>query len=145
MLNSVNLCGRLTATPELKKTSSGVSVTSFRIAVDRDYQSNGEKQADFIDIVAWRGTAEFCCRNFAKGKMIIVEGKLQTRSYQTQNGDNRYVTEVVADAVHFAGDKKENTSQGNYIPAQNNATQGNFKPDISVDDFEDVPADDLPF
>lgn len=112
MLNNVNLQGRLTADPELKKTPSGVSVTTFKLAVDRNYQSNGERETDFPAIVAWRGTAEFICRNFTKGKMIIVNGSIQTRTYKAQDGSNRYATEVVADNVYFAGDKKEQAATG---------------------------------
>ena len=107
MLNQVNLMGRLTATPELKSTPSGVSATSFTIAVDRDYQSNGERQTDFITIVAWRSTAEFICRNFSKGKLIAVVGSIETRNWTATDGSKRYATEVIADKVYFAGDKKE--------------------------------------
>ena len=114
MLNDVKLCGRLTADPELKQTPNGVSVTSFSLAVERDYLSGQDKVTDFINLVAWRNTAEFICRNFGKGKMMIVGGELQVRSYKTQNGENRYVTEVVVNKVWFAGDKP--TAQQNPAP-----------------------------
>ena len=100
MLNRVILMGRLVSDPELKTTNSGLSVTSFRIAVDRNYVKSGEeRKADFIDIVCWRSTAEFVCRFFGKGSMIALEGQLQTRTYQAKDGTNRYVVEVVADNV----------------------------------------------
>lgn len=102
MLNSVCLMGRLAADPELKTTQNGVSVTSFRIAVDRTFQSKGqEKQTDWIDIVAWRNTAEFVTRYFRKGSMIAVQGSIQTRSYTDRDGGKRTAFEVVADNVFF--------------------------------------------
>lgn len=112
MLNRVILMGRLVADPELKTTASGVSVCSFRIAVDRNYVKQGEeRKADFIDIVCWRQTAEFVCRYFGKGAMIAVEGQLQTRTYQAKDGSNRYVVEVVADNVSFTGERREMNNQ----------------------------------
>lgn len=150
MINRVVLMGRLVSDPELKNTQSGVSVTTFRIAVDRSYVKTGEeRQADFFDIVAWRSTAEFVCKHFRKGSLIAIDGQLQSRTYKATDGSNRYVVEVVADSASFTGERRENTpvcERGNYSPAQNNATQGNFKPDISADDFEEVSlSDDLPF
>lgn len=116
MINRVILMGRLTADPELKTTPSNISVTSFSIAVDRSYVKQGEeRKADFINIVCWRQTAEFVCRYFGKGSLIAVEGKIQTRTYQAQDGSNRYVTEVVADTVSFTGEKRENNQQQNYL------------------------------
>ena len=98
--------GRLTAAPELKTTPSGVSVTSFRVAVDRNFVLQGEeRQADFIDIVAWRQTAEFICRYFRKGSMIAVQGSIQTRNYEDRNGNKRTAIEIVADNVSFCGEK----------------------------------------
>ena len=126
--------GRLTAEPELKTTSSGISVASFNIAVDRNYCKQGEeKETDFIAIVAWRNTAEFICKYFAKGQLIALEGSLQTRTYQDRDGNNRTVTEVVADNVFFTGDKREkNNTQATPAPQQTN--------------FEELPDDeDLPF
>lgn len=102
MLNSVCLMGRLGADPELKATQNGVSVTRFRIAVDRTFQSRGqEKQTDWIDIVAWRNTAEFVTRYFRRGSMIAVQGSLQTRQYTDRDGSKRTAVEVVADSVFF--------------------------------------------
>ncbi len=115
MLNRVILMGRLVADPELKTTGSGISVTSFRIAVDRSYVKQGEeRKADFIDIVCWRQTAEFVCRYFGKGSMIALEGQLQTRTYQAKDGSNRYVTEVIADNVSFTGERRDQNRDNSY-------------------------------
>ncbi len=111
MLNRVILMGRLVSDPELKTTSSGISVCSFRIAVDRNYVKQGEeRKADFFDIVCWRQQAEFVCRYFGKGAMIAVDGQLQSRTYQAKDGTNRYVIEVVADSVSFTGERRESNS-----------------------------------
>lgn len=108
MLNVVALMGRLVADPELKTTPSGISVTSFRIAVDRNVaDSSGQRQADFIDIVAWRGTGEFVCKYFGKGQMIALQGHIQTRNYEDKQGNKRTAVEVVADNVSFCGSKNE--------------------------------------
>lgn len=107
-LNVVTLMGRLTADPELRTTPGGVSVSTFRIAVDRGF-SKEEQKTDFIDLVAWRGTAEFVCRYFRKGSLIAVSGSLQTRSYEDKNGNRRTAWEVEVNQAHFAGgrEKKE--------------------------------------
>lgn len=113
MLNRVILMGRITQDLELKTTASGISVTSFSIAVDRNYVKQGEeRQTDFINIVCWRKQAEFVCRYFEKSSMIALEGQLQTRTYQAKDGSNRYVTEVVADSVSFTGEKREQSNNG---------------------------------
>ena len=113
MLNRVILMGRLVSDPELKTTPSGVSVTTFRVAVDRNYVKQGEeRKADFFDVVCWRQTAEFVCRYFGKGAMIAVDGQLQSRTYQAKDGSNRYVVEVVADNVSFTGERRENAGGG---------------------------------
>ncbi len=113
MLNRVILMGRITQDLELKTTASGISVTSFSIAVDRNYVKQGEeRQTDFINIVCWRKQAEFVCRYFEKGSMIALEGQLQTRTYQAKDGSNRYVTEVVVDSVSFTGEKREQSNNG---------------------------------
>ena len=115
MINRGVLMGRLVADPELKTTNSGVSVCSFRIAVDRSYVKNGEqRQADFFDIVAWRSSAEFVCRHFTKGSLIAVDGQLQSRQYQTKDGSNRSTVEVVADNVSFTGERKEQKQESGY-------------------------------
>lgn len=106
MLNVVALMGRLVYDPELKTTTSGTNVCRFRVAVDRSFTRQGEeRKADFIDIVAWRNTAEFVCKYFQKGSMIAIEGSLQTRQYQDKNGNNRTSTEVLASQVSFCGGK----------------------------------------
>ena len=105
--NKVILMGRLTADPELKQTQSGLAVTSFNLAVDRKGKTGEDKQCDFISIVAWRQTAEFICRYFKKGQAILVCGELQTRSWQDNNGNKRYATEVVASEASFCEAKKD--------------------------------------
>lgn len=146
----------MVADPELKTTASGVSVTSFRIAVDRSYVKSGEeRKADFIDIVCWRQQAEFVCRYFGKGSLIAVEGQLQTRTYQAKDGTNRYVVEVVADNISFTGERRD--SQGGYsqsyaAPAAPAQPQAPAQPAPSYQsgsnsDFQEVSLedDDLPF
>lgn len=120
MLNKIFLQGRLVADPELKHTPNGVAVASFRIAVDRDFKNRetGERKADFISVVAWRQTAEFISRYFTKGRMAIVEGKLQTRDYTDRDGNRRFVSEVVADSVYF-GDSRRDSDGGSYAPSAN--------------------------
>lgn len=136
-LNKVILIGRLTADPELKQTGSGVAVTSFTLAVDRKYNKDAVKKADFITIVAWRQTAEFICKYFRKGSAIIVLGELQTRSWDDSNGKKHYSTEVVASEVSFAESKK--------TPETNSPTAGNFEA-YSQANFEEVNDDTpLPF
>lgn len=132
-LNKVILGGRLTANPELKQTGNGVAVTSFTIAVDRKYQKDSEKKADFITIVAWRQTAEFICKYFTKGSAIIICGELQTRSWKDADGKNRYATEVVASEVSFAESKK--ASDNISITAEESASES----------FVAVGEEDLPF
>lgn len=141
-LNIVALMGRLTATPELKNTSTGTAVTNFSIAVDRNYQPKGEeKKADFIDIVAWRNTAEFVCKYFQKGSMIAIQGEIQTRAYQDKDGNNRKVTEILASNVSFCGSGSK--AQSNAEPAQNNQPEFTA-PDVP--NFEVLSSDDdLPF
>ena len=108
MLNRIIIMGRLTKDPELRRTQSGTAVTSFSVAVDRDFKSqNGEKETDFIDVVAWRSTAEFVCQYFSKGRMAVVEGRLQMRDWKDQNGNNRRVAEIVADNVYFGDSKRD--------------------------------------
>lgn len=110
MLNRVILMGRLVSDPELKTTGSNISVTSFSIAVDRNYVKSGEeRKADFFNIVCWRSTAEFVCRYFGKGSLIAIDGQLQSRSYTAKDGTNRTVVEVVAENVSFTGERRENS------------------------------------
>lgn len=105
MLNNITLMGRLTKNPETRKTASGKSVTSFTLAVERDIKTNGEKETDFIDIVAWNNTADFVAKYFTKGRMAVVRGRLQIRTWQDKDGNNRKAAEVVADSVYF-GDSR---------------------------------------
>ena len=105
--NKTILIGRLTATPELKHTQSGLAVTSFTVAVDRPYRKDKERQADFLNVVAWRKTAEFICQYFTKGSEILVEGSLQSRRYDDSEGKPRTAIEVVADNVNFGTAKKQ--------------------------------------
>ncbi|MEG2004247.1 MAG: single-stranded DNA-binding protein, partial [Clostridia bacterium] len=110
--NKVILMGNLVADPELKQTNSGISVTSFRIAVGRKFVSEGQPETDFIDIVCWRKTAELVTKYFSKGKPILVCGTLQTRSWVDNNGQKRYTTEVVADEISFVGRKSDEPNTG---------------------------------
>ena len=112
MLNIAVIMGRLTAAPELRTTPNGVSVTSFSVAVDRSYssRSGGERQTDFINVVAWRGTAEFICKYFQKGQMIAIDGSIQTRNYEDKQGNKRTAVEVVANNANFCGSKREGTA-----------------------------------
>lgn len=127
--------GRLTAKPELKTTPSGVSVATFTIAVDRDYKSqSGEKQTDFIQIVAWRQTAEFVTKYFDKGSLICVEGSLQVRSYNAQDGSKRFITEIMASGVHFTGEKRETATTPAEAYAQLATPQSSNFETLSTDD-----------
>jgi len=117
MLNKIILMGRLTRDTELRRTQSGTAVTSFSIACDRDFKSpSGEKETDFIDVVAWRNTAEFVSKYFAKGRMAVVEGRLQMRDWTDKDGNKRTSAEVVADNVYF-GDSKRDGDGGGYAPS----------------------------
>ena len=143
MLNRVILMGRLTKDPELKQTPNNVSVSNFSLAVDRNYQSDKDnKQTDFINIVAWRHTAEFVGKYFTKGQLLAVEGSIQTRSYQDKDGNNRTVFEVVADQVYFA-EKKQNGE--NKSQSESSAKDSFQVGDLG--DFEEFDANDgeLPF
>ena len=113
-LNKVLLCGRLVADPELKMTPAGVPVCSFRLAVNRKYQKEGEQNADFISCVAWRQRAEFISRYFNKGSSICLEGSIQTRKYADQNGKTHYTTEIIIDDAYFVDSKGE----GGAVPAE---------------------------
>ena len=116
MLNVVAIMGRLVADPELRTTQSGTNVCSFRIACDRNFARQGEqRQADFIDIVAWRQQAEFVSKYFQKGSLIAIEGSLQTRQYQDKNGNNRTAVEFVVDNIYFAGAKSDGQQQSGYV------------------------------
>ena len=115
MLNRAILMGRLVANPELRTTPNGIPVTSFRIAVDRPVSRGAERQTDFIDIVAWRNSAEFVCKYFQKGSPIVVEGRIQVSNYNTREGEKRSRVEVVADNINFVvGAPRNDQAQQNY-------------------------------
>ena len=122
MLNRVVLMGRLTRDPEIRRTGSGTPVTSFTLAVDRDFKSNGEKETDFIEVVAWRKTAEFVSKYFTKGRMAVVEGRLQIRDWTDKDGNKRRSAEIVADNVYF-GDSKEKKEPEYTPPADFSQTE----------------------
>lgn len=152
MLNVVAIMGRLVADPELRTTPAGHSVCSFRIACDRSYVQQGqERQADFIDIVAWRQQADFVSKYFQKGSMIAIEGSLQTRQYKDKQGNNRTAVEVVANNISFAGAKRQDAQsapsyeQQTISHVQQAKAQSGFAQD-STDDFAVIDDnDDLPF
>ena len=124
--------GRLVADPELRRTSNDIPAARFTLAVDRNYSSGGERQADFIDVIAWRKTAEFVSQYFHKGMLVAVQGSIQTRSYTDNQGIKRKAFEIVADHVYFAGPKRDNAQA---------AAPSSLEPD----DFQEMPDDDLPF
>lgn len=137
-LNIVALMGRFTRDPEMRKTPQGVSVATFTVAVDRSFVKQGEeRQADFIDIVCWRNTAEFVCKYFQKGSMIALNGSIQTRTYQDKNGNNRKAFEIVADNVHFAGEKKDGGAQRAGNPHYEEKKSDDFA--VIAEGEEDLP------
>lgn len=162
MLNRIILMGRLTRDPELRHTQTGTAVASFSLAVDRDFRNrdSGEKGVDFIDVVAWRNTAEFVSKYFTKGRMAVVEGRLQIRDWTDREGGKRRSAEVVADNIYF-GDSRRDSEGGGYAPATQasrgsyNSPAGNSSPSSgggysaapAVDQFADLTDDDgeLPF
>lgn len=119
MLNRIIVMGRMTRDPELRRTGSGTAVTSFSLAVDRDFKSqSGEKETDFIDVVAWRNTAEFVSKYFSKGRMAVVEGRLQLRDWTDKDGNKRRTAEIVADSVYFGDSKRDGgDNPAGYAPA----------------------------
>lgn len=145
MLNNITIMGRLTRDPELRRTGSGIAVASFTIAVDRDYsgKDGGEKETDFIDVVAWRQTGEFVEKYFTKGRMAVVSGRLQIRNWTDKDGNKRKSAEVVADHVYFGDSKKESSGGNSYSPA---AAYPEF-PTAPLQNFEVLEYDDgkLPF
>lgn len=143
MLNVVVIMGRLTADPELRTTQSGISVTSFSVAVNRNYSKDGNNQTDFINCVAWRNNAEFISKYFTKGQMIAIKGSLQQNNYTDKDGNKRTSYDVVVDTADFCGSKNE--SGGNGAPARNEAP-ASFS-NVDTGDFEEISMgdDDLPF
>lgn len=143
MLNHITIMGRLTRQPELRRTGGGIAVTSFTLAVDRDFapKDGGEKETDFIDCVAWRSTGEFVDKYFSKGRMAVVSGRLEIRKWTDKDGNPRRSAEVIAENVYFGDSKKEDSApSGQYT--------GFVKtPDVPANDFQQIDSDDaqLPF
>ena len=125
MLNRAVMMGRLCADPELRHTQSQIPVCSFRIAVDRDYAKDKEKETDFFDVVAWRATAEFLCKYFTKGRMVVVDGRMQPRPWTDRDGNKRVTTDSVADNAYF-GDSKRDADSGGDQPAQGPGTYNSY-------------------
>lgn len=147
MYQVVVMMGRLVDDPELRQTPNGISVTVFRIAVDRPYKKDGKSVADFFDVVAWRATAEFVCKYFKKGKPILVQGRFENRSYLNKKDEKRYRTELIAEEVRFAGDSsgKEKPPLPE-APPEHSEPKAASKPVSGSDNFEEIPSDDdLPF
>ena len=129
MLNHIVLMGRLTRDPELRRTGSGIAVASFTLAVDRDFTAQGaERETDFVDIVAWRNTAEFVSKYFTKGRMAVVSGRLQIRNWQDKEGNKRRSAEVVADNVYFGDSKRDSADGGSFNQSQGYAQSFNQIP-----------------
>ena len=151
MLNKIILMGRLTRDPELRRTQSGTAVTSFSLAVDRDFKSqSGEKETDFIDIVAWRSTAEFVSKYFTKGRMAVVEGRLQIRDWTDKDGGKRRSAEVVADNVYFGDSKRDSAGDFGGAPSYGTPMGGGraaAAPMGGHSDFAEIGEEDgeLPF
>ena len=150
MLNKIILMGRLTRDPELRRTQSGTAVTSFSLAVDRDFKSqSGEKETDFIDVVAWRNTAEFVSKYFTKGRMAVVEGRLQIRDWTDRDGGKRRSAEVIAENVYFGDSKREGGSDYGSAPAYSAPYSGYAAPAApgGHSDFAEIGEEDgeLPF
>ena len=148
MLNKVFIMGRLTRDPELRRTQTGTPVASFSLAVDRDFKdkATGERTTDFIDVVSWRNTAEFVSRYFTKGRMAVVEGRLQMRDWTDKDGNKRRSAEVVADNIYFTESKKSREAAGFQAPARNDYDSGYTAP-VTGSDFSELDEDDgdLPF
>ncbi len=142
MLNKIVIMGRLTRDPELRKTQSGVAVTSFSLACDRDFKSQGgEKETDFIDVVAWRSTAEFVSKYFTKGRMAVVEGRLQIRDWTDNEGGKRRSAEILANNVYFGDSKPKDAEASGTTPSSASTTppQNGGYTEVTEDDG------DLPF
>jgi single-strand DNA-binding protein len=150
-MNQVVLMGRLTRDPELRRTQAGTPVASFTLAVDRGYtpRDGGERQTDFIDIVAWRGTAEFVSKYFTKGQMAAVTGRLQIRDWTDRDGNKRRSAEVIADNIYFTESKRSRESSGGYVPPVDRGNEFNrgYDTPVTGSDFTELDEDDgdLPF
>ena len=149
MLNHITLMGRLVRDPELRRTGSGIAVASFRIAVDRDYapKDGGERKADFIDCVAWRQTGEFISKYFTKGRMIVVDGRLEMRDWTDKEGNKRTSAEVIVDNAYFGDSKRDSDNSGSYTAPAAPAYGGYSAPAAPASDFAMLDDDDaqLPF
>ena len=152
MLNHIIIMGRLTRDPELRRTGSGVAVTSFTVAVDRDFgnRESGERETDFIDCVAWRQTGEFVSKYFAKGRMAVVSGRLQIRNWTDKEGNKRRTAEVIADNVYFGDSKRDGDSANTFAAAPAAPAFGGYTapaPSAPASDFAMLSDDDaqLPF
>lgn len=147
MLNKAVVMGRLTRNPELKHTQSGTAVVSFSLAVDRDFKDKqtGEKGVDFLDVTAWRQTAEFVSRFLSKGRLAVVEGRLQVRTWTANDGTKRKAVEIVAENVYFADSRRDSAGGGTYIPCE--SPPQTAPPATSTPDFQELADDDgeLPF
>ena len=141
MLNKIIIMGRLTRDPELRRTGSGTAVTSFSLACDRDFKSqSGDKETDFIEVVAWKNTAEFVSKYFSKGRMAVVDGRLQIRDWTDKSGNKRTTAEVVADNVYFADSKRSesNDNQKENFNALSGRLSDDFVPALN-DDTSELP------
>ena len=143
MLNSIIISGRLTKTPELRSTQSGTAVTSFTVAVDRDYTGSGDKQTDFIDCVAWRQTADFLSRYFSKGQLVTIQGSLQSQKYTDKAGNNRVAWEICVDRAYFCGSKPGHDTDAD--DEKNEDLQSPYFGGQSGAEFSELPDEDLPF
>lgn len=137
MLNQINLMGRLTAEPDYKQTQGGVEYARFSLAVERDYSKDGNRETDFLDVLAWRGTATFVSKYFHKGQLVAVQGRIQTGSYTDKDGNKRKSWDVVADKVYFAESKRDGGGQKSNIDVE--------RDEPPAGDFVPVANDDLPF
>lgn len=148
MFQSVVMMGRLVADPKLSMTKSEIHVTSFRIAVDRPYKpKDGAPSADFFDVIAWRSLADFVCKHFKKGKPILLQGRMETRSYTTQEGEKKYVTELIAERANFCGDASAPKHEAPPLPEPPAYTAGAQSSNAAREDGEGdaLSDDDLPF
>ena len=149
MLNHITLMGRLVNDPELRRTGTGIAVTTFRIAVDRDFapKDGGERKADFITCVAWRQTGEFISKYFAKGRMIVVDGRLEMRDWTDKEGNKRTTAEVIVDNAYFGDSKRDGDNSGSYSAPAAPAYGGYSAPAAPASDFAMLDDDDaqLPF
>ena len=143
-MNKAILIGNLANDPESRTTASGIAQCTFRLAVQRRFaNAQGVREADFLTIVCWRQTAELCARYLSKGRKVAVEGSIQTRSYDAQDGTKRYVTEIVADSIEFLGSRDEGSRGGDYAPAAPAPAPRQTAPAAGV--FTEVDDDELPF